>query len=302
MDAAQGRFFLGQVVQCGLQCFLGGKQLVGVGRRDGSADVGQKFKCAADVACTFDFEKALFVLRIQSGGRVYEDAGAGGEWQTRVTRNVEPVRLVDGFTYQPRAEADDVVGAAILFGEPFEVKPLVPLVRHDETAHCWIAAHECLEEAVHAGGLAGAGVAGKEEVAIGLVARPSKTGKREHDLPAVRNDLPVWVMHPPPMIREVEQQSREHAKGGPDDEIIRSRQAPRAKHAGRGNDQGERQRTRSAQTRLIVAKIPLDKPARHAEENTRNNERGDRDGVRILQPLADQNVGCRESFHRVSMS
>jgi len=50
-----------------------------------------------------------------------------------------------------------------------------------------------------------------------------------------------------------------------------------------------------------VTKIPMDQPARDSEENTRNNERGDRGGVRILQPLAKQNIGCRESFHRVSM-
>ena len=42
----------------------------------------------------------------------------------------------------------------------------------------------------------------------------------------------------------------------------------------------------------------MDQPARIPEKNTRNNERCDRDGVRIVQLLADQNIGCRESFHR----
>jgi hypothetical protein len=46
-----------------------------------------------------------------------------------------------------------------------------------------------------------------------------------------------------------------------------------------------------------VAQISMNKPTRKTEENARNNERGDRDGLRILQPLADQNIGCRESFH-----
>ena len=46
-----------------------------------------------------------------------------------------------------------------------------------------------------------------------------------------------------------------------------------------------------------TVQIPIFPLLRNAEENGRNYERGDRDGVRILQPLADQNIGCRESFH-----
>jgi len=36
-----------------------------------------------------------------------------------------------------------------------------------------------------------------------------------------------------------------------------------------------------------VAEISLDQPARNPKKNTCENERGDRDGVRVLQPLAD---------------
>jgi len=47
-------------------------------RRHRPADVGQKLKGPADVRRAFDLEEALLVFRIQGGGRVHEDAGAGG--------------------------------------------------------------------------------------------------------------------------------------------------------------------------------------------------------------------------------
>ena len=95
-------------------------------------------------------------------------------------------------------------------------------------------------------GLAGARVAGKEEVAVGLVPRPPKARERDYDLPPVSDDFAGRVTHPAPMIGKVESQSRGHAMGGPDDKIIRSRQTPRAKYPGSDNDQSEWQRTRSA--------------------------------------------------------
>ena len=78
-NAARGWFQFGQFLQGGLQFLFGRQQVIRVGRRHRPTDVGQKFKGPADVRRAFGLEEALFVLRIQGGGRVHQDAGAGGE-------------------------------------------------------------------------------------------------------------------------------------------------------------------------------------------------------------------------------
>ena len=62
----------------------------------------------------------------------------------------------------------------------------------------------------------------------------------------------------------------------------RGRQPIPAKNACGGDDEGKRQRDRSAQTGLIVAQISMNKPARDSEKKGRDSERGDRDGMRIV--------------------
>src|SRR5690606_14118797 len=97
----------------------------------------------------------------------------------------------------------------VFLREPFKVEPLVTFVRHDYSAERRVAADERGKEPVHASGLAGTGVAGEKEMPVGLVASPSETGKREHDLPPIRDDLSGEVAHISAMIRVVEEQASE---------------------------------------------------------------------------------------------
>ncbi len=90
---------------------------------------------------------------------------------------------------QPRKKADDVIFAAVFLGQPLEINLLVALVGHDDAVERGVAADECRQKSVQAGGLAGAGIPGEKEMPVGLVAGPSKTGKCEHDLPRVGDDL-----------------------------------------------------------------------------------------------------------------
>jgi len=217
--------------------------------------------------------------------------------QADVARDVEAVEWIPCFTEQTWAKMNDVLGATVFLGEPFEVEPLVSFVRHDDSAERRVAANECGKEAVHAGGFTRAGVAGEKEMPVCFVARPTKTGEREDDLPTVRDDLPGWITDPPAMIGIVEEKRGERANDAACREVIGRRQTPCAENPGGRDGQRERQRERRAQPGLIMAEIPMDKPTRESKENGCNNECDDRDGVRILQPLADQNIRCRESFH-----
>jgi hypothetical protein len=62
-------------------------------------------------------------------------------------------------------------------------------------------------------------------------------------------------------------------------------------------EKGERERPREPQPRLVVAKVPLNQPSRDAQKQDGNGEHRYRDGMRIVQPLAHQNVGYWGRFH-----
>ena len=64
------------------------------------------------------------------------------------------------------------------------------------------------------------------------------------------------------------------------------RQPIRTEYSCGGDDERKRERERSAQSGLIVAKISVNKPSRDSEKKCRDCERGDGDCVRIVQPLA----------------
>lgn len=80
------------------------------------------------------------------------------------------------------------------------------------------------------------------------------------------------------------------------------RQAIRCEQAKSRAREREREGRREAQSRLIVPQISLNLPRRDAEKRARNRECGSRDGVRIVQPCADRNVGCRKRVHCLSRS
>lgn len=100
---------------------------------------------------------------------------------------------------------DDVILAAVFLGEPFEIKPLVTLVGHDHATELGIAPDERSQQAVHARGLAGTGVTGKEKVTVGLVARPLEPRERENNPPAIGHDFARRIADETTMIRIVEE-------------------------------------------------------------------------------------------------
>jgi len=162
--------------------------------------------------------------------------------QADVARDVEALEWLPCFTEQTWAKMNDVLGATVFLGQPFEVKPLVTFVRHDDSAERRVVANERGKEAVHAGGFAGTGVAGEKEMSVGFVARPTKTGERENDLPPVRDDLSCRITDPPAMIGIVEEKRGERANSAARYKIIRRSQTPRAENPGGGDDQREWQR------------------------------------------------------------
>ncbi|HLP03235.1 MAG TPA: hypothetical protein VK163_14510 [Opitutaceae bacterium] len=241
-DVALGGITCREPFERGPEGVFGSEQVVSIGRRDRSIDFSQQFESPPDVRSTLHFEEAFHVLRVQRRGRVDEDPRARRERQPGVAGHVQPVERLARFAHQPRPEPDDVLRAPMLLCEPFEVKPLVALVRHHHAPERGIAPDQLLQQPIHAGGLPGAGVAGEEEMSVRLVARPLKPGERQRNRPPVRHDPAVRSDNVAPVVGVIEEQRRQHRKGRADAPTPHAREPRRADQARAGDDQRERQR------------------------------------------------------------
>ena len=106
----------------------------------------EQLERTTDVRRAFHFEETLFVFRVQRSGRIDQNARASGERKSDIARHVEPMDWFIRFPHKARAKPDNVIFPAIFPGEPFEIEPLVALVRHDHAAERGIAADERRQE------------------------------------------------------------------------------------------------------------------------------------------------------------
>jgi hypothetical protein len=156
-----------------------------------------------------------------------------------------------------------------------------------------IAAEQRGQKFIHAAGLAGTGIAGEEEVAVGLVARHEKPANFNTIWPAIRNDSALRVADETAMIGE----KKQGAGAGAGCRRVLPLQTSMAYRAA-GHPPGRRKPRRPpakgggrAQSRIVPSQTAPEESKRDTEENGHDSKGHNRDRVRLLEPLAKHYIG-----------